>query len=268
MLSERALKYLDERSKEVLDATYRDAVLPLLKTSMNASSKYSSEILNDISTDRFSIILKRLGYSSYYDAYVHLSSIPDLPEYLSKGGQKDMSKLSAVKRTVIRNGKPVTITVYEDNSSDEEEGSSNGKGDTGIPKASELPASYSSDHKKAQETMGQLKGSTLYGTKKTSTLYLTISSKDGTPIAVVGYKRFGHYLKLMFVNSIKDVEGVLERAFFELAKLCLSKKLGMKLDKKISKTLPYKNMYNMEEDYRGDAYLGFEELKKVFGDLG
>lgn len=265
MLSKRALEYLDERSIELMEGAYRDAVIPLLVASMNASSEYSSKLLNDVSTDRFGPVLRKLGYSSYYDAYVHLSSISDIPEYLSKGGQKDMSKLDAVKRTVMRNGKAVTITVYEDNSNDEEGDSEGGSSANSVPRASELPAEYSSDHKKAQQTMTQLKGSTLYGAKKTATLYLTIKSKEGEPVAVVGYKRFGHYLKLMFVNTVKSVEGVLERAFFELAKLCLSKELGLKLDKKISKSLPYKDMYNMEEDYRGDVYLGYEDLRKVFG---
>ena len=52
---------------------------------------------------------------SFYDMYIFCKSNT---ETISKGGEKDLSNLNKVKRKVIRNGKEVEMTIYEDSNSD------------------------------------------------------------------------------------------------------------------------------------------------------
>lgn len=265
MLSDKAKDYFNERSMEVLHKSNR---IQHLSIALTNSTRVSAELLDDMYTDMYKHELQLLGYTSFNNAFIHLNSIKN-DEFLVKGGNKDLSKLTAKKKTVMRNGKPVVITVYEDDNKEEED-TSGGKGrssEQSVPRASELKGSYTTDKKKAQKMIDGLKGSTLYGHKKTATLFLTVFGQDKQPVAVIGYKKFGHYLKLVSINvSEKSVQGVLDRAFYELVKLAIPKKLGIIVDKKISGVLPFKKMYNMDVNDRDDDFLSYEDLKKAFGD--
>ena len=64
----------------------------------------------------YSHIVKAYGFNSFYDLYCYADSCDSLNDYLIKGGQKDLSKLKPVKRRVMRNGKMMTTTIYEDSS--------------------------------------------------------------------------------------------------------------------------------------------------------
>lgn len=220
---------------------------------------------NDIFTEWHKDSLELLGYNSFYDAYLdlYLNS-----EVIIKGGEKDLSKLNATKRTVIRNGKPVEITVYTKNGEEDKETKKNGSDDSGGNHAKSLPSTEERDPKKVQKIAKELtmKNGSSYGFKNTMTYYLIVRDKQGTPVAVVGYKEFGHYLKMVFLQTDGKVSGAGSRGFYEMVKKALPKKLGVMLDKNLSDS-PFIAMYNMEKNKRGDYFLGYEDLVKVFGEV-
>lgn len=208
--------------------------------------------------------IEACGYETFYDAFLDLGMAL---EPISKGGEKDLSKLNATKRTVIRNGKPVEITVYTKNENDEEGESKGTAQESSTPHAKEMKSSVEKDSKKAQKIAKELstQNGTQYSFKSTMTFYLTLRDDAGNPVAVVGYKRYGHYLKMEFIQTNGKIAGAGSRGFYEMAKYCLSKRLGLKLDKSMSAS-PFIGMYNMDEDSRGDFYLGYEDLLKNFGE--
>lgn len=221
---------------------------------------------NDEYTKAHRNTLDVLGYHSFYDAYLDLW-LGQIEE-VQKGGEKDLSKLNATKRTVIRNGKPVEITVYTKDGEDEDDSSnkSSSQASSGNTHAKQLKSKTEKNDKKVQSIAKELstKNGTQYTFKKTMTFYLTLHDSSGAVVAIIGYKRFGHYLKLVFIQSNGKIDGTGSRGFYEMVKYCLAQKLGIKLDKSLSSS-PFINMYNMKEDSRGDYFLGYEDLIKVFG---
>lgn len=220
---------------------------------------------NDIFTEWHKDSLELLGYNSFYDAYLdlYLNS-----EVVIKGGEKDLSKLNATKRTVIRNGKPVEITVYTKNEDDNEDKKKDGGASEDVNHAKSMPTTEEKDHKKVQKIAKELtmKNGSSYGFKNTMTYYLVIRDQQDRPVAVVGYKEFGHYLKMVFLQTDGKVRGAGSRGFYEMVKKALPKKLGIMLDKNLSDS-PFITMYNMEKNKRGDYFLGYEDLIKIFGEV-
>lgn len=74
-----------------------------------------------------------LGYDSFLDLYEHVS--PE-PQWVAKGGDKDLSRLNQREQLVMRNGKQMRTTVYEDPDSEE------------VPEASSEGASEQSNESK------------------------------------------------------------------------------------------------------------------------
>lgn len=223
---------------------------------------------NDEFTKAHKLTLESCGYNSFYDAYLDLWL--SRTEEVSKGGEKDLSKLNATKRTVIRNGKPVEITVYTKDGEEPDKNNNSGGSDNsgGLPHAKQFKSSTETSDKKAQQVAKELstKNGTSYTFKKTMTFYMVLRDDKGNAVAIIGYKRFGHYLKMVFFQSNGEIDGTGARGFFEMAKYCLQNKLGIKLDKTMGSS-PFIAMYNMQEDSRGDFFLGYEDLLKVFGEV-
>lgn len=255
-------KSLEEETLQIK----QDAVAWFLEGVFTCMDEDYAMTHNDYLTDTYKSSLEVCGYETFYDAFLDMSMTL---EPIQKGGEKDLSKLNATKRTVIRNGKPVEITVYTKNENDEE-GDQKGTGESdGTPSyhAKEMKSSVEKDSKKAQNIAKYLskQNGTPYSFKSTMTFYMTLRDNDGKPVAVVGYKLYGHYLKMVFIQTNGTIAGAGSRGFYEMVKYCLSKELGLKLDKSMANS-PFITMYDMQEDSRGDFYLGYETLVKEFGE--
>ena len=282
--SDKDLEYLDSPFSQALIAGEIGKALAedFLRTVLR---RYTSEdeVMQRNTEDSayYATFLDSTGYASIYDAYVQLC-MPH--ETISKGGNKDMSKLVATKRTVVRNGKQMQVTVYEDPNADnkdnkdpstKESGGSAESNDTPAPastttNAVKMDSSITNPTdtkavgalKKDAMTMAKRSGRN-YGFKDTMTYYLSVKDA-GKVVGVVGYKKDGHYLKMEFVQSNGKVSNVGLKGIIELFKLGAKDKLGIKVAKGLNASFIAKTL-NMQQDDRGDWYMGYTDLSSELG---
>lgn len=76
---------------------------------------YVKQENDELTKDHLKLVYA-LGYDSFLDLYEHVSSEP---QWVAKGGDKDLSRLNQREQLVMRNGKQMRTTVYEDPDSDE-----------------------------------------------------------------------------------------------------------------------------------------------------
>lgn len=76
---------------------------------------YVKQENDELTKDHLKLVYA-LGYDSFLDLYEHVS--PE-PQWVAKGGDKDLSRLNQREQLVMRNGKQMRTTVYEDPDSDE-----------------------------------------------------------------------------------------------------------------------------------------------------
>lgn len=93
---------------------------------------YVKQENDELTKDHLKLVYA-LGYDSFLDLYEHVS--PE-PQWVAKGGDKDLSRLNQREQLVMRNGKQMRTTVYEDPDSDE------------VPEASSEGASEQSNESK------------------------------------------------------------------------------------------------------------------------
>lgn len=93
---------------------------------------YVTQENDELTKDHLKLVYA-LGYDSFLDLYEHVS--PE-PQWVAKGGDKDLSRLNQREQLVMRNGKQMRTTVYEDPDSDE------------VPEASSEGASEQSNESK------------------------------------------------------------------------------------------------------------------------
>lgn len=93
---------------------------------------YVTQENDELTKDHLKLVYA-LGYDSFLDLYEHVS--PE-PQWVAKGGDKELSRLNQREQLVMRNGKQMRTTVYEDPDSEE------------VPEASSEGASEQSNESK------------------------------------------------------------------------------------------------------------------------
>jgi hypothetical protein len=177
--------------------------------------------------------LNLYGFDTMYDMYIYAKSCDLFPDEL----MKSTTSAIPVERVIVRNGKPLEVTVWELLAKSEPKSKAEPKKAEEAPvirHARELKASYH-DTKSAMNTehVAKLKAAAEKMTggsgkfKDNSHHYLSIKGDSGRPAAVIGYSEEGEHLKMDFYRTNGKVSGVAARGFFELIKLALRHKKGV-----------------------------------------
>ncbi len=87
------------------------AALELL-TGINKLSTDLATENNEEYSERYKHLTSLYGFDDFYSLYVYAEFNSPLG-YTTKAGAKDYSGLNKVKRTVVRNGKPIEMDIYE-----------------------------------------------------------------------------------------------------------------------------------------------------------
>lgn len=220
-------------------------------------------------------LVKELGYSNFYD--LSLSTLASEQERLMKGGNKDFSKLTAVEQTVVRNGKPTKMKVYVDKNKENEEGNeldSDTKGKQPMT-ASELNRGYSFGNldtkvtpKKVKDLQNQIQGwESTKDFSSDSSDYLECYDEEGNLRLLVGVSKQGQFIVLDFMLTDGTISGYWITAFYELLKLGLDSKLGVKYpDLKTRALALLSEEYNLKLE--GSYYTAtYEDLVEAVGDV-
>lgn len=195
-------------------------------------SKVISE--NETLTKSYDFLVKSYGFNTFFDLYLYADNCDSL-EQLMKGGKKDLSKLKPVTRTVMRNGKPMKTTIYEDTSSESSEDnpmdSKTKQPETPQPRhARDLRMSIlGTEDGVDPKTLRQLAkySKNLSGSFDTDcSSYMILQDESNGIGGLAGFKQEGKYLRLAFIQQDDLTSGVGIQAFYQLLKLAWKKGLG------------------------------------------
>ena len=236
LLTQRLMKAYHEGTTEtVLNANITTDFIHKMTHVQNLTDVIDQ---NDKLSETYSGFLSLYGFNSMYDMYMYAKACEALPTSLTKS--KDYSKLVPVKRKVMRNGKQVEVTVYED---PDKGGSQPNEGNT---QAKDVPVAT---HAHARELKGKMHGKDkkldtkdIAKLKQLSTdlpkgmkfntasdYLLKLEDANGQLAGVIGYSIEDGYIRMDFYRSNGQVPGIATRGFSELIKLAMEKQKGVKV---------------------------------------
>lgn len=238
---EKALSDSIEENELTLNLT----MLQGLTGEANLNSEYVASNSSQLNS-QFSFLAKSFGFEDFESMFLFAkgSSAPFSELDVVKNGQKDFSNLNKVKQTVIRNGKPVEVTIYqknEDSASNsldkKERGSKNKEAPTAIS-SKDLPVEVSEPNKHVSEDVKTFlnqfyQGDTSrVGSANTETSI--VRSEDGTIHGVYCVERVGDYLFLADITSDDVLTDLGVKAFFLTIKQAYMSGLGFMVEKQDS----------------------------------
>lgn len=172
-------------------------------------------------------IYKYLGFNNFYDCYLYATY---QTPYIEKGGDKDLGNLNKVKRKVVRNGKEIEMTVYEDGNPEDNKEQKQGKGQQEPTSRSALGSKVISNGEEGkvnpQKVSNALSSINKTGTDTShmdanSSLYKEFVDNSGNTIGLVAFNITDSDIILHSYASAEDSEGVGKRAIIELIKLSI-----------------------------------------------
>lgn len=197
---------------------------------------------NKTLTETYKHIVRAYGFDNFYDMYTYADGCDSELAYLVKGGQKDLSKLKPVKRKVVRNGKTMTTTIYEDTGGGKETDKNpldkDSKKDKKLTRVNAKDLTkFNLRSEEDEDNLDPKKIAKLLAeTKKLGNNFDTgcsdylVLKEDSDTRGVIGFTREGTYLKLSFMMSDSEVEGIRLLAFSQLTLKAWKMRLGAKVD--------------------------------------
>ena len=246
----------------------------LLKQLVKKELDYTEIISNNKElSQEYNYLVKSYGFNSFLDLYTYADSCDS--EYILKGGQKDLSKLKRVTRTVMRNGKPMKTTIYEDSGGgDDDKNPMDSGGDNKEVQqprhANDLQLSLlgmeeeNIPPKQVAQLANQAKH--LQGAFNTDcNVYAVLTGDTGDISGIAGFRIEKGYLRLVFTQQDSLTSGVTLRAFHILTIQAWKKGLGAILNSTENETaLALFKEYGFKK--QGDVYkVSASGLKKLLG---
>ncbi|UXR08131.1 hypothetical protein [Staphylococcus phage vB_ScaM-V1SC04] len=188
------------------------------------SLDYVSKNSDDLDV-KYEHVYKSLGFDNFFDCFLYANREPEI---VHKGGNKNLGGLNKVKRTVIRNGKEMQMTVYEDGNKDndskekqegKEEVSRSAVGARAISNGEEGKV----NPKKVANSLSSLskKGVDVSHVSTNSSLYKEFVDDNGDTLGITSFKRTENDIILESYASSPDSDGVGARAIMELLRLSI-----------------------------------------------
>ena len=225
-----------------LEGTISKSYLQSL-TGLELDDELQVLIDNDDLTEDFEHLVKMYGFESFYDLYLFAKS-NDEYEQVSKAGQKEFGKLKKVKRTVIRNGRPTTMTFYEDpnkqgDKSKQPKDSAEPEEEMEPPEirqASEIPSTIVGDfqNKVPIKDLKLMRGlhDSMGGSAEFDAdcdQYNLLTDEQGQIKGIMGLVVKGGYVYLKLVDSDIYTKDIRTRAFFYTIRTALQLGKGVKI---------------------------------------
>lgn len=217
--------------------------------------------------------LNLYGFDEMYDMYIFARSCDIFPEELYKS---DNVVIMPIQKTIIRNGKPLDVTVYETvyKAKDSKKKPTPKKveePEVVIRQAWELKGEYLGDKEaKDPANVAKIKSAAqkLTGGNKpfndNSSHYLSVKDETGKVHAVIGYSNKGGFMTMDFYRTNGYVNGVAARGFAELVRLAVKKKKGVKMEDHPG-ARPVFVKFGLQQ--KGDHWVAsYDELKESLGE--
>lgn len=238
---------------------------------------YETVISNnrELSID-YAYLVKSYGFENFVDLFTFADSCDQEQELVQKGGQKDLSKLKRVTRTVMRNGKPMKTTIYTDGGGEDKGNELDSKSpseETQTPQprnANSLLVSLlgMEEEDVPPKQVAQLaeKAKSLQGTFNSDcNAYAVLMGEQGDIGGIIGFRVEKGYLRLVFTQADSVTSGVELKGFTLLTLNAWKKGLGAIMsDTTDKKLLAILSAYDYKK--QGDTYkVSASVLKRTLG---
>ena len=219
---------------------------------------------------KYEHVYKSLGFDNFFDCFLYANREPEI---VHKGGNKNLSGLNKVKRTVIRNGKEMQMTVYEDGNKDndnkekqegKEEVSRSAVGARAISNGEEGKV----NPKKVANSLSSLskKGVDVSHVSTNSSLYKEFVDDNGETLGITSFKRTENDIILDSYASSPDSDGVGARAIMELLRLSIKEnKNAVVYDIELPEAIEYLKTLGFKPNKDG-YILRKKDVKQFLGD--
>jgi hypothetical protein len=218
-------------------------------------------------------LLGLYGFDTMYDMYIYAKSCDLFPEEVFKSTDA-IKSYYPVQRTIIRNGKPLDVTVWEKVFKSENKPKEEPKKEEQpeIKHARELQAIFHGEGETANtKNIAKLKATYEKMPVKHSSFndksshYLTLKG-EGKTAAVVGYSVNGEYYSMDFYCTNGQVSGAAARGFFEMLQLARRNQKGVKV-KDNQQAAPVYAQAGLRKE--GSYWvISYDELKEAYGESG
>lgn len=232
-------------------------------------------------TEAYKHIVVSYGFQDFHSIYLYaLSNTQKGIMKYDSGTPKDYSSMSRVRRTIVRDGRRTAVTLYEkprglDNK--QKVGGGSGK-KRELPKGPATPA-VELNILAQGELEKPISTSELHAINKIVKGFIVVGNMENLdrvkmyldenmiPKAVQGLSVDGEYLTSPFLATDGNIQGIDQRAFFEMVKVALNWGLGIKMEiegTKIQDILAETSGMEIDEKHYS---LGYEDLLEKYGEL-
>lgn len=234
---------------------------------------------NEQLTDTYKHVVVSYGFQDFHSLYLYAmaNTQKEVLKYDS-GAPKDLSSMSKVRRTVVRDGRRTAITFYEKPKGVDNKHKMGSKRKTdGGPKqvapAAELNIVAQGDLeepipiKELQALKKMMENFVIVGEFEDLDRVKLYLDEGMEPKAVQGLRVEGEYLTMPFTATDGHVQGFYQRAFYELIKVALNWKLGIKLENDETKIQEILVGTSEIKDTNGVYLAAYEELLETYGEM-
>lgn len=225
--------------------------------------------------------LSMYGFSNMVDMYIYAMSCDSV---ITLAKSKDYSNLVPVKRTIVRNGKEVEVTVYEnpnkDNDDNEESNDNNKdkkrnrKGKPSKSSGKKVATSVVNVKNNSQEAVNLKNAASKFSVGKLSdsdnyTYMLAIRDEKGNVVGVIGFVEEGKYIKMQGYKHNGEIPGIAARGLVYLMSFAADKSKGVKMDKTDDpKAIVFFQKSGLEKQQDGSWVIEPEKLRNLLGRKG
>ena len=220
---------------------------------------------------KYEHVYKSLGFDNFFDCFLYANREPEI---VHKGGDKNLSGLNKVKRTVIRNGKEMQMTIYEDGNKDNDSKEKQ-EGKEGEVSRSAVGARAISNGeegkvnpKKVANSLASLskKGVDVSHVSTNSSLYKEFVDDNGDTLGITSFKRTENDIILDSYASSPDSDGVGARAIMELLRLSIKEnKNAVVYDIELPEAIEYLKTLGFKP-HKDGYILRKKDVKQFLGD--
>lgn len=169
-------------------------------------------------------VYKSFGFENFFDCFLYVTNEP---ERVEKGGDKNLSRLNKVKRKVVRNGKEMEMTVYEDGNKEEDKDKKDGTKEVSRNASGSRVISNGEEGKvnpkRVANSLSSLgsKGADTSHVNTNASVYKEYVDEEGEPIGITSFRATENDIILDSYASTPDSSGVGLRSIMELIKLSI-----------------------------------------------
>lgn len=259
--------------QDIIDNKDTDINIGVLHFLTNRTFTYEEVAkTNNILTEKYYYIVKSYGFNDFYDLFLYVNNEDN---FVSKGGDKDKSKLNKVKRKVIRNGKEIEMTIYEDPNADNQQQDKKPKDNEQQPKTTSAIGSKSTGTEEGQKvnpkrivnTISKLGSRADHIDTSLVNISREFTSTDGELIGTAFFEETKDTIKLHGYIIKEGVTGVGIRSVIELLLLGIKKEKNIEVyDIQLPEAVQYLTMLGLTK--KNDSfYMNKKDVIAFIGDL-